>query len=360
MLVFVPVSPTRSQDAREAALEEIRAEISRLQTRLESVRAREAGLESDLERLKVEVTLQEIQLKEAVAAHDLAAARAEAAENKIGDLEASLAVLRRDLKRRLLGLYRLGRQGYLRLFLSLKPDESLLPAIRQLRFLIRSDQDLVDRYTTTRDQIAEQRQRLEAQRDEMAAWRQREEERRDQLVRLRGQRERLLARVARERQQLAARSSDLQDKERKLGQLIESLLGHGVASLEGTSIQEFRGALDWPLEGEVIARFGPRLDPRYRTETPHNGIDIAADPGALAQAIFPGSVLYAAEFEGYGLMVVVHHPGRVFSLYAGLEDLRVAKGDVVSLSQALGVVSNRLYFEIRRENQPEDPLKWLR
>lgn len=346
-------------DAREAELASIRGEISRLERKLDAAKKREADLESSLERIKVEIELQEIQLSEATTAHELATARAEAAERRITELEASLVSLRRDLEERLSGLYRLGRQGYLRLFLSLKADRALLPAIRQLRFLVRSDQQLMERYTRSRDQLAAQRQQLEAQRADMAAWRQRESERRDQLVSLRRQRERLLERVARERRQLAARSDALQDKERKLKALIDSFVGRG-RPLDGTPMQNFRGVLDWPVSGEVVSGFGPRLDPRYRTEVPHNGIDIEPRPGEAVRAVFPGEVLYASRFDGYGLMVVLHHPGRVFSLYAGLGELKVEKGDVVSLSQELGTVTEKIYFEIRRENQPEDPLGWLR
>jgi septal ring factor EnvC (AmiA/AmiB activator) len=58
--------------------------------------------------------------------------------------------------------------------------------------------------------------------------------------------------------------------------------------------------------------------------------------------------------------VIVHHPGRVFTLYAGLSALRVGAGGMVSLGDPVGLASDRLYFEIRVENRPEDPLHWLR
>jgi septal ring factor EnvC (AmiA/AmiB activator) len=78
------------------------------------------------------------------------------------------------------------------------------------------------------------------------------------------------------------------------------------------------------------------------------------------KAVYPGKVLFAADFQGYGPTAIVHHAGRVFTLYAGLSGLRVKRGDVLSLGAALGTASDRLYFEIRIENQPQDPLAWLR
>ena len=346
-------------DSRQLELAEIRAEIGRLEDRLEQVKSRETGLGQGLRRLGVEIELQELQVAEATAALELAADRVAAAETRVGELEVVLAALRSDLGRRLAGMYRLGHNGYLRMFLTLRPDDTLLPAIRQLRFLVRRDQAALGRYRAARDELEEHRGLLAAQRREAEAWQRREAERRDGLVASRRRHQRLLAELEAQRRRLAARADELADKERKLSRLIDSLVGDGP-DLAGTPIQEFRGALDWPARGEVAAGFGPRLDPRYRTEVPHNGLDVEVAAGTEVRAIFPGKVLYAAQFEGYGTMVVVYHSGRAFTLYAGLRSLAVAKDDMLSLGDVLGTAVGTLYFEIRIDNQPEDPADWLR
>ena len=110
----------------------------------------------------------------------------------------------------------------------------------------------------------------------------------------------------------------------------------------------------------MTSGFGSILDPRYRTKVPHTGVDLAVAPGTEVKAVFPGRVLFAAPFQGYGNTVIVQHPGRVFTLYAGLGTMRVAKEDMVSLGDAVGLAADKLYFEIRVENHPEDPLTWLR
>ncbi len=347
-------------DPREDELAEIRAEIVRLEARLEQVKNRKTGLDDRLRELRVELELQEVQLSEATTALELAVDRVAAVEIQVEEMEAALAATRSDLGRRLAGIYRLGQDGYLRLFLALKPDDTLLPAIRQLRFLVRRDQLALERYRAARDELAAQRRLLAAKRREAEEWQGREQQRRDGLAALRRRHERLLAELEDQRRRLAERAEVLADKERKLTRLIASLVEDGPATLSGTPIQEFRGALDWPARGEVTAGFGPRLDPRYRTEVPHNGLDIEIPAGTEVRAIFPGQVLYASQFEGYGTMVVVYHPGGVFSLYAGLEELSVAKDDVLSLGDVLGTAVGTLYFEIRIDNQPEDPVAWLR
>ena len=110
----------------------------------------------------------------------------------------------------------------------------------------------------------------------------------------------------------------------------------------------------------MTAGFGPRLDPRYGTRVPHNGLDIACARGSEVRVVYPGRVAFAAAFEGYGPTVVVEHAGRVFTLYAGLARVLVAKDDVLSLRGVVGTAADSLYFEIRAENRPEDPRLWLR
>ena len=183
---------------------------------------------------------------------------------------------------------------------------------------------------------------------------------RRELVAARQRKAALLARVERERRVLAGRAVELADRERKLAAFLVLLYGRSSTELAGAPMQQFSGILDLPAAGRVVERFGPRLDPRYNTQVPHNGIDLGTTAGAEVKAVYPGKVLFAAPFEGYGLTVVVHHPGRVFTLYAGLSALRTEQGAMVRLGDVLGVSSSKLYFEIRVENRPENPLTWLR
>lgn len=362
------VVAAQSLETREAELAEIRTKIDGLRTQVDEIRQREQSLEDRLERVSAELDLQEARLAEATAALEVATLRAAEAETRVAELEADLAEVRDDLRRRLTGLYRLGGRGYLRLFLSIRPDQDLLPALRQLRFLVLRDRRALDRFAEIRDELIAEQDRLESRRAEMAEWRGEESTRRDELASARDVHAKVLSRVADQRRRLAEETAQLEEKERKLTRFIETLVGEDLAGGDrasdepaGTSIREFRGVLDWPVaDPEVAIDFGPRRDPRYRTEVPHNGLGLEVEAGTRVRAVYPGEVLYAADFEGYGPMVVVRHAGRVFTLYAGLQLLNVGPGDVLSLGDVIGASGDSLYFEIRVENQPEDPTDWLR
>jgi septal ring factor EnvC (AmiA/AmiB activator) len=353
-----PVSP--QPPSREQELQALRAEIARIEARLGAARERRSGLAGELGRTDLELELQARRIAEAQAARDLAAEQVTAGEAEVARLEEQLAATRRDLRRRLVGLYRLGRQGYLRLLLSLRPAAEVVPAVRWVRYLARRDRAAIDRHTAARERLEEERRTLLARRAELDRWIDQERGRRRELIALRRRQASLLAAAEREGGVLSARAGELEHKVSRLAEFLDLLYGRNPEVLAGRPLQRYKGVLDWPVRGALIAGFGPRLDPRYRTRVPHNGLSLATPPGADVRAVFPGKVLYAAPFEGYGTTVVVHHPGRVFTLYAGLGELRVGQGAMLSLGDVVGLASSKFYFEIRVENRPENPLTWLR
>jgi septal ring factor EnvC (AmiA/AmiB activator) len=372
-------SPTSTGPTlRERDLAEIRRQIDRLEGELSGARARERDLASTLEAAELDLALQEQRVAEASAAREVAEEEVARTEAEVASLAAELGTARQSLEKRMVGLYRLGRNGPLRLALSIQPEgggsgSDLPSAVRLLRYLVRRDADAVDRYVVARESLLDRQRVLEEERREVERWLAEAESRRTELASARRRQATLLARARDERRELDRRTEDLAQKERQLSSLIASLAGDGeplsAASGEsGASIEEFRGVLDWPVPGEVTIGFGPRTDPRYRTRVPHNGLEIApaqaverdGEGRVRVAAVYPGEVLYAAPFEGYGRTVVVHHAGRVFTLYAGLDELLVEPGQVLELGAPVGTASGRVYFEVRKENRPEDPLGWLR
>lgn len=301
-----------------------------------------------------------MRLAEAVASHERAERAWAEVETQVETLEGRLEELGDDLRRRLLALYRLGGGGYLRLAFAVDEESDALVALRQLRFLVRSDLRSVERFRSTREELRSRQQELLTRQREVEAWVDAEAERRQELAASRARQQELIARLERERGNLVDRASSLRRKESRLSRLVELLEGQGGPELGGAPITEFRGVLDWPVEGEVVTPFGPRRDPRYGTMVPNNGVEIVAPEGGEARAVYPGRVLYAAPFQGYGYTAIVRHAGGGLTLYAGLRELTVERDDVLALGDLVGAVGPRLYFEIRIDNQPEDPLLWLR
>lgn len=352
--------PVDAARAREAELAAVREEIGRLTAELDDLAVRAYGIQGALEKATLERRIQEQRVREAVTAARLAEERADRAADRVAALEEELAGERRRLEERLAGLYRIGRHGHARLVFAMDAEADPLPAIRLLRYLVRRDASSIERFERLRAERDDERRELAARQQEAAEWLTQQSARRDELVLLEKRQAALLAGTRREESRLAERALELADRETQLARFVDSLYGRATRPLAGRPMTEFRGLLDWPARGKIAIGFGPRLDPRYRTRVPHHGVELETTRGAEVVAVYPGRVVFAAPFSGYGPTVVVQHAGKVFTLYAGLSTTSVSRDALVSLRQALGRAGDRLYFEIRVENRPEDPRRWIR
>jgi len=117
----------------------------------------------------------------------------------------------------------------------------------------------------------------------------------------------------------------------------------------------------WPVDGEIISRFG------YRHGQHHDGIDIRAPKGTRVYAAEAGRVIHAdATLEGYGKMIVIKHTGHLYTVYAHNSKLLVHAGEFVEKGEAIAEVGEsgnattpHLHFEIRTDQVPRDPLGYL-
>ncbi|MGL5784227.1 MAG: peptidoglycan DD-metalloendopeptidase family protein [Alphaproteobacteria bacterium] len=123
------------------------------------------------------------------------------------------------------------------------------------------------------------------------------------------------------------------------------------------------GKFPWPVEGSVIGKFG-----RGAGKGGQDGIRIAASEGTSVKAIQAGKVIYVGdEIRNLGNLVLVQHKGGWISAYGHLGKATVAVGDTIKYGQSIGSVGKtgtvkepQLYFELRKNKKPVDPLGHLR
>jgi septal ring factor EnvC (AmiA/AmiB activator) len=96
------------------------------------------------------------------------------------------------------------------------------------------------------------------------------------------------------------------------------------------------------------------------------GIFIDGSKDNEVKAVFPGRVAYSGIVKGYGEVVIIDHGSRFFTISANLSERRKEEGDPVAQKEIIGLVGRgpsrgaRLYFEIRKAEDPLEPLKWLK
>jgi septal ring factor EnvC (AmiA/AmiB activator) len=125
------------------------------------------------------------------------------------------------------------------------------------------------------------------------------------------------------------------------------------------------GDLPWPINGRVSARFGRVPAGRFGTSIVRNGIEVSGVEGTVATAVHEGTVAFAAPFSGFGTLVILDHGGSAFTLYGHLQEAVVSAGTHVSRGAPVGRIGlapsggAALYFEVRIDGRPVDPLQWL-
>lgn len=95
-----------------------------------------------------------------------------------------------------------------------------------------------------------------------------------------------------------------------------------------------------PVDGEVISAFGLRRILNGIPKSPHNGIDFRSAAGTPVKAISRGEVALADDLYYTGKTVILDHGGGLFSLYAHLETLKVAQGDMIGTGKTIGTVGS--------------------
>lgn len=130
----------------------------------------------------------------------------------------------------------------------------------------------------------------------------------------------------------------------------------------GTPFSALRGRLALPVRGELASRFG---SPRNDGGLVWRGLFLTAPGGTPVKAVAAGRVVYADWLRGFGNLLIVDHGEDYLSLYGYNEALLKQVGDSVGGGETLATVGNSggstqsgLYFEIRHQGKPIDPMTW--
>lgn len=278
------------------------------------------------------------------------------------------------LERRLVDIYKRGPLYSWQVMFAAESFGDLLSRYKYLHLVSRQDRLLTNEMHKLRDRVARQRQLLVDSRETLGR---RRRERTDELgryVSLEQARESSLRETRRSTRQAEQRLSRLERDERTLNDRIEALErarreaeSRGTASATGSITTADLGALDWPVEGQIIYPFGTTTGPN-NTRIPRHGIGIKAPVGTAVRAVAPGTVSLAGSLGLYLTSVLIDHGGGYYTVYAYLNDATVKQRDRVVRGQVIGHVGGEssdegphLHFEIRGQGGIAlDPGNWLR
>jgi septal ring factor EnvC (AmiA/AmiB activator) len=229
------------------------------------------------------------------------------------------------------------------------------------------------------DELSDLTQQVQDQRNRLRGLEKEESKQKKTLEKQKRARKKVLAKASDEITQQRKQISKLKRDEQRLTTLIKRLTEEAEKrrkqarlrnealpdqSLNNSAFRKLKGRLRLPVIGELTNRFGrPRKDGGLSWK----GLFIAANEGDMVRSIAPGQVIYADWLRGFGNLMIIDHGAGYMSLYGNNEALLKQIGDQLNAGDTIASVGNSggnpesgLYFELRHNGRPFDPLPWVR
>lgn len=199
---------------------------------------------------------------------------------------------------------------------------------------------------------------------------------RDNLTRDEHKQQAMLKELKKKEKDLAAQQKKQQQKANELNKKIEEAIAKEMEKkpkmtkeqeLVAGGFEKNKGRLPWPVEkGFIVGHFGIHPHPTLEKVTVNNkGIYIQTTKGAKARAAYEGEVTSVMVLGGTTAVIITH--GNYRTVYSGLSEVHVSKGDKVTAKQAIGTIytdpdqdnSTQLFFQVWKDRELLDPEAWI-
>lgn len=392
-----PAEPAATEVAeKQSDLKDLRGQIESLRKEMTAAEGTRADAADSLKDAEREISSTQRDLHQLTGQRSELQAKLRDLGNQSRDLENRLSTQQGQLEKLIYRQYLQGKQDSLRLLLNGDDPNQLARDLHYLAAIGRSRSQLLREIETTlrHKQLlaADTRERAE----QLVAIEAQQKEQHGRLVAQREERkatlEKISAKIAAQRREIG----NLQRDEKRLTQLLERLAKiiaakppspahretsarheHEAApkmsvrditnerspeAMPASNFAHLKGRLRLPAKGVVSNRFG---GPRQEGST-WKGLFIRAGVGVEVKAIAAGRVVFAEWMRGFGNLLIIDHGSSYLSIYGNNDALLKQVGDSVRGGEELASVGNSggnpesgLYFELRHQGQPLDPLKWV-
>jgi septal ring factor EnvC (AmiA/AmiB activator) len=382
-IVALAVAALAGADNPADDLEDLRSRIQRLQQQLAESEESKSDAADALRESERAISQTNRRLFEL-------AAEQRSVRNQIGRLQARQAELAASvnaqqelLANQLYQQYLRGHSEPLRLLLSLQDPGELARRVHYLSYVHRARTERIAGLRADLAELEDVSARTRARERDLERVQADQARQRAQLARERREHQAVLLKVSREVTRQRREIGTLKRDEERLRRLVQRLAQELAPRTRAPARREaprlrnerlpeggpsgpfrqLKGSLRLPVRGELANRFGSL---RKDGGLPWKGLLIRAPAGEEVRAIAQGRVVFADWLRGFGNLLILDHGDGYLSLYAYNEALLKEVGDGVAGGEPIGAVGSSggsaetgLYFEIRYQGQPIDPLTWV-
>jgi len=377
--VSIPTNPAVAQTVQKKELNELRGQIEALQKRLEKTeesRTEAADALRKSERAISKANRRLFELNNDRKKFDKEKIRL---QSEVADVHSRIELQREALARLIYREYLAGQPESIRLMLNGQDPNETARQLHYLSYVSRARARLIGGLRASFDELSDLTQQVRDQGNRLRNLEKEESKQKKTLEKQKRARKKVFAKASDDITQQRKQISKLKRDEQRLTTLIKRLAEEAEKrrkqarlrnqalpdqSLNNSAFRKLKGRLRLPVIGELTNRFGR---PRQDGGLSWKGLFIAAKEGDMVRSIARGQVIYADWLRGFGNLMIIDHGAGYMSLYGNNEALLRQIGDQLKAGDMIASVGNSggnpesgLYFELRHNGRPFDPLPWVR
>ena len=366
LVIGQPVFADEAEQKR-SEIQQLDKEMLALKKLLKSFRSQRSDLQNNLR--KAEVDIGKIQQKVASIQKQLKLQQRElqSLKHKRGQLQTAQRQQQKIIEQQVLAAYQIGQQKKLKVLLNQQEPEKLSRSLTYYDYFNRARSEQIEAYIDIISELNSLEPRINSKTASLQSAKKELDREHKSLLGSQKNRQQSLSKInsaiSNKDQHLKKMNKDRAELERLLEAVEQTIANISIPS-DYRPFAQLKGKLAWPVKGKPSNRFGSR---RANSKLKWQGLSIPARAGTSIKAIHHGRVVFADWLRGSGLLVIIDHGDGYMSLYGHNQSLLIETGEWVTAGDDIATVGNSggqrssgLYFEIRHNGKPTNPIRWCK
>ena len=277
------------------------------------------------------------------------------------------------------------KPGYLQLFIEgINPNE-VSRQINYIGYLTKAQNDNILKIDVTRKNISATKKSTKKILKNVTQLRKKKERNAKKLEKKKKAKKLTLNKISKKIKSQKSKKLKLQQDEKKLSSLVKNLMLKLKAQEKRRKVEKkdtkkekkvvderaykvnfakLKRKLKLPVKGKVIYKYNAK---RSDTGTRWKGLFIKAKEGSNVKSVASGQIVFSDWLRGFGNIIIIDHGKSYMSLYGNNDSLLKEKGEFIKGGEVIALSGNSggnkyngLYYELRYNGKPFNPLKWTK
>jgi len=304
---------------------------------------------------------------------------------KLKNLESELLKRKKIQNEILYQSYIKPKPGYLQLFLEGVNPNEVSRQINYIGFLTKAQNENILQINKTKESIASTKKTTNKILISATKLRKQKEENVKNLERKKKEKKITLNKITKKLKTQKNKKLKLEQDEKRLSAIVKNLIlklkaeeeRRKAAKKDVTSekkvvdikaykinFAKLKKKLNLPLQGKIVYKYNSK---RWDTGTRWKGLFIKAKEGSNVKSVAAGQVIFSDWLRGFGNIIIIDHGKNYMSLYGNNDSLLKQKGDYIKGGEVIALSGNSggnkyngLYYELRHNGKPFNPLQWTK